>query len=216
MIVAALAITSILQCTSSCGTRLTTADLRLVASATPQRILVGEFVTVRTTWTARREIPAPAADGGWVEVDRGDGFVAHAEAFQGWTCVVEAPHDWRRGRRQVTEHSVGLEERKAPPQLSGLDAANASAALVFDRPGRYRLRFRYDDATSNVIEIEAVAPAGDDARLLDTLRRRPIVLSWYARVEDPLRAEGMALVATYGRHRYLQPFLRQVEGGPLP
>jgi hypothetical protein len=211
MILPALAITSMLQCTGSCAP-LTNADLRLVATVTPQRILVGEFVTVRTTWTALREIPAPATDGGWVEVDRGQGFVAHVEAFEGWLCVVEAPRDWRRGRRLVTEHSIGLEQRTAALELSGLDAVNASAALVFERPGRYRVRFRYDEAVSNAIEIEAVAPAGDDARLLETLRRRPIVLSWYARVEEPVRAEGQALVATFGRHRYLQPFLRQVEG----
>ena len=38
------------------ATPLTNADLRLVATASP-RVLVGEFVTVRTTWTARHRIP---------------------------------------------------------------------------------------------------------------------------------------------------------------
>jgi hypothetical protein len=198
-----LALASVLQA----STPLTNADLRLVATA-PTRVLVGEFVTVRTAWTVLRRIEAPCdpAEQGLVEIDRGHGFVAHIEAHQAIVCVFRAPESMAPGRLIRTEHIVGLESHDAPAHLSGLDAVNASLRFVFDRPGRYRLRARFDQATSNVIEIEAVAPVGAGLALLDALRARPIVLTLFASAEPAITAEGEALVAIYGRHRLLQPF----------
>jgi hypothetical protein len=201
---ASLALMSVLQS----AVALTNADLRLVATA-PSRVLVGEFVTVRTTWTIRRRIEAPCdpTEQGLVEIDRGRGFEPHVEPLQGWQCVFRAPEPMAAGRRIHTEHLVGLESREAPPDLSGLDEINASLAFVFDRPGRYRLRVRYDEATSNVIAVDVAAPTGADAAVLDILRARPIVLSKLGQMDPGVFEEAEALVRRYGRHRYLEPFL---------
>lgn len=209
MILPALAIVSILQCTSSCGTPLTNADVRLVATA-PSRILVGEFVTIRTTWTARHRIKEPV-EYGWIEIDRGAGFQEHVEGLDGWSDSV-SNRELREGRSIVTEHVVGLAGRSAPPQLDGAGRMHAFYALAFDRPGRYRLKVRYDSAESNVMVVEAVAPNGEDARLLETLRLRPAILSAEGPMEAPIRAEGQELVRVYGRHRLLKPFLDWLDG----
>ena len=79
---------------------------------------------------------------------------------------------------------------------------------MFDHPGLYRIRVRYDDAVSNVVEVEAVAPAGRDGELLDALRARPIVLTSWLRSSRYIRDEGAALVRRYGPHRLLRPYLR--------
>jgi hypothetical protein len=204
-----LALVTVLQA----STPLTNADLRLVVAA-PTRVLVGEFVRVRTTWTVLRRIEAPCdpAEQGLVEIDRGGGFVPHFEAQQAIQCVFRAPEPMMPRQRMRTEHVVGLESREPPAGLSGLDEVNASLAFVFDRPGRYRVRARYDEATSNVVEVEAVTPVGAGLALLDALRARPIVLTVFASAEPEIQAEGEALVATYGRHPLLRPF--QPDGDP--
>jgi hypothetical protein len=202
---ASLALMSVLQASAP----LTNADLRLVVTARSS-VFVGEFVTVRTTWTARHRIERPCdpSEQGVVEIDRGRGFEPHVEALQGRQCVFRTPTTLAPGRSLRTEHLVGLESREAPAHLSGLAEVNASLAFVFDRPARYRLRVRYDEATSNIVEVRAAAPSGADAALLDILRGRPIVLTWFAAAEPEIDAEGQALVAVYGRHRFLQPYLR--------
>jgi len=188
-------------------TPLTNADLRLEATATP-RVMVGEFVTVRTTLTARHRIPFMVG-GESVEVDAGRGFEPRGEGGElGVQCVFSAPESYAAGRSTVTEHLIGLEERHSSADLSGLDQINASVGFVFDHPGLYRIRVRYDDAVSNVVEVEAVAPAGRDAELLEALRARPIVLTSLASVEPIIRDEGAALVRRYGPHRLLRPYLR--------
>ena len=108
----------------------------------------------------------------------------------------------------MTEHLIGFERRDTSAEMSGLEQANASVRFVFDHPGRYRVRVRYDDAVSNAVEVEAVAPTGRDAELLDAVRARPIVLTFFAAVEPAIRDEGAALVRRYGPHRLLQPYLR--------
>jgi len=191
-------------------TPLTNADLRLEATARP-RVMVGEFVTVRTTWTARHRIPL-VVGAEWIEVDAGHGFEPRGEGDFYVECGVSAPVSYATGRNTVTKHLIGLEGRDAPAELSGLDHANASVGLLFDRPGRYRIRVRYDDAVSNVVEVEAVAPTGRDAELLNALRARPIVLTSLAAVEPAIRDEGAALVSRYGPHRLLRPYLRATQG----
>lgn len=210
MMVPALAIVSILQCTGSCATTLTNADLRLEATATPRRILVGQFVTIRTTWTARHRIKEPI-EYGWVEIDRGAGFHAHVEDLAGWTCPV-SNRELRDGRSIVTEHVVGLSAREVRPELDGVERMHASVDLAFDRPGLYRLKVRYGAAESNVLVVEAVSPNAEDARLLDALRIRPGILSRYGPVDASIRAEGLDLVRAFGRHRLLKPFLDWMDG----
>ena len=186
---------------------LTNADLRLVASG-PSRVLAGEFVTVRTVWTARlRTIPVTFG-AEWVEVDRGQGYEEHAEGGRPEVCPVSLPYQLRPGRRHVSEHLVGLEHvSDRTPELCCLEALNASVRFVFDRPGRYRVRVRYDDATSNAVEIEAVAPTGADAAVFEALRARPIVLTSMGHADPDVNAEAEALVRAFGPHRLLEPYI---------
>jgi hypothetical protein len=67
-----------------------------------------------------------------------------------------------------------------------------------------------EDATSNVVEVDAVAPSGRDADVLPAVRARPIVLTFFARVEPAIRDEGAALVRRYGSHQLLRPYLRAI------
>jgi hypothetical protein len=207
MVLALIVAASLASALTAERTSLTNADLRLEATARPS-VMVGEFLTVRTTWTARRRIPL-FAGAETIEVDAGRGFEAHDEASDFYLeCGVAMPVSYAEGHGTVTEHLIGLEGRDAAPELLGLDQANASVGFVFDHPGLYRIRVRYDDAVSNVLEVEAVAPAGRDAELLEALRARPIVLTSLASVEPLIRDEGAALVRRYGQHRLLRPYLR--------
>lgn len=199
-----LAVVALLQA----ATPLTDADLRLVAAAKPS-VTVGEFVTVRTTWTARHRVRL-VVGAEWIEVDAGRGFKPHAEADFVETCPISAPVSYAAGRGTVTEHRIGFEGREAPAELSGLEWANASVGFVFGRPGRYRIRVRYEDAVSNVVDVQAVAPTGRDADVLAAVRARPIVLTPLAAVEPAIRDEGAALVRRYGPHRLLWPYLRAI------
>ncbi len=202
-----LALTAVLQAAAP----LTNADLRLVATARPS-VMVGEFVAVRTIWTARRRIPLVVGAES-IEIDAGRGFRPHAEADFGETCPISVPVSYAAGRSTVTKQLVGFEERD-PGELSWLDQANASVGFVFGHPGRYRIRVRYDDALSNVVEVEAVAPTGRDAELLAAVRARPIVLTFFAAAEPAIRDEGAALVRRYGPHPLLQPYLRATRDVP--
>jgi hypothetical protein len=118
----------------------------------------------------------------------------------------------REGRSIVTEHVVGLSARQGAMELDGVERMHASVGLAFDRPGLYRLKVRYDAAESNVLVIEAVAPKGEDARLLEALRTRPAILSRFRPVDEAIRADGLELVRAYGRHRLLKPFLDWLDG----
>jgi hypothetical protein len=204
-----LAVVALLQSSGAYPTEVTNADLRLVATA-PSRILVGDFLAVRTTWTARQRITEPV-EYGLVEIDRGAGFQPHVEGLNGWTCPVSS-RQLRPGQSLVTEHVVGLAARDAPVRLSAVEGMHTSVALAFDRPGLYRVKVRYDAAESNVLVVEVAAPADEGARLLEALRLRPAILSSYGVVDESLRAEGLELVRTYGRHRLLKPFLDRYEG----
>ena len=107
---------------------VTNADLRLVATARP-RVMVGEFLPVRTTWTARARIPL-VIGAEWIEVDAGRGFQPHAEADFIESCPVSAPVSSAAGRSVVTEHLIGFEAREASAALSGLEHANPSIVLT--------------------------------------------------------------------------------------
>jgi hypothetical protein len=206
--VAALIVAALGSGVSADAAPASNADVRLVATARPG-IMVGELLTVRTTWTARRRV-ALVVGAEWIEVDAGRGFEPHAEAGFSETCPVSVPVSYAAGRSTATEHRVGLERREAAAHLSGLEAANASIGFVFSRPGRYRIRVRYEDATSNVVEVEAVAPTGRDADVLAAVRARPIVLTFFAGVEPAIRDEGAALIRRYGSHPLLRPYLRAI------
>jgi hypothetical protein len=176
----------------------------------PTQILAGEFVTLRVEWSARRAPVQVTYGAEWVEVDAGQGFEPHAEAGFSEECPVSAPIRLRSGQPHVSEHRVGLAPKPVPPGLCCLPEANAALRFVFERQGRYRVRLRYDEAASNAIDIQVVAPAGRDALVWDALRPRPIVLTGFARVEPEIRAEAEALVRAHGRHRYLRPFLQEM------
>src|SRR5436190_1259378 len=166
MVLALIVAASLASALNAERTPLTNADLRLETTARPS-VTVGEFLTVRTTWTARHRIPL-VVGGESVEVDAGRGFEPRAEGGElGVQCVFSAPESYAAGRSTVTEHLIGLEERDVPaePDLSGLDRINASVGFVFDHPGRYRVRVRYDDAVSDIVDVDAVAPTGVDADL---------------------------------------------------
>lgn len=181
----------------------TNADLRLVATA-PTRLMAGEFVVVRTTVTARHRVKLCDRDVA-IEIDSGRGFVRHVEAFEPVVCVFGAS-DLAPGRSFVAESTVGLEAVEPPADLAGAASLNASARFAFDRPGLYRIRARHGDAASNVITIEAVAPRGEDARLLAALRDQPAILSGFGLADDALRAEGERLLAAFGPRPHLRPF----------
>lgn len=187
----------------------TNADLRLVATA-PTRLMVGQFLAVRTTVTARHRMKLCDRDVA-IEIDAGHGFVEHVEAFQGWTCVFGA-NDLAPGRSFVAENVVGLEGRVAPPDLVGAASINASVGFVFDRPGLYRIRSRHGDALSNVVVVDVVMPSGMDAALLAALRDQPGILSRIGPSDDALLAEGRRLLAAFGPRPHLQPFVRAIHG----
>jgi len=185
----------------------TNADLRLVATA-PTSLMVGQFLTVRTTVTARHRVTLCDRDVA-IEIDSGHGFVEHVEAFQAVICLFGG-NDLGPGRSFVAENVVGLEALHPPAGLDGAAWFNASARFAFDRPGLYRIRARHGDAVSGEIIVEAVAPRGDDARLLAALRQQPAVLSGFGVADDDLRAEGERLLAAFGPRPHLQPFVRNI------
>jgi hypothetical protein len=184
----------------------TSADLRLEATART-RLTVGEFLAVRTVVTARQRVTLCDRDV-LIDIDAGHGFVAHAEAFEGWSCTTAS--DLAAGRSFVAETWVGLEALEPPSGSADWAAGlHGSARFVFDHPGIYRIRARNGDAVSNVIVVEAVPPAGEDARLLAALRERPAILSVYGAAEDLVRVEGERLLAAFGPRPLLQPFVRR-------
>jgi hypothetical protein len=188
------------------ATGLTTADVRLTATA-KTRVSVGEFLAVRTIVTAKHRVRLCDRAVG-VEVDAGRGFAAHAEAFEGWSCVFGGT-DLAAGRSFVAVGLIGLEALDPPAGLEWPASIHASARFVFDRPGVYRIRTRIDDAVSNVIVVDAVMPTGEDARLLAALRERPAVLGFYGSADDEVRAAGERLLAEFGPRPLLQPFVRR-------
>ncbi|MEO5820137.1 MAG: hypothetical protein ABIT71_06490 [Vicinamibacteraceae bacterium] len=187
----------------------TDADLRLVTTA-PTRLMVGEFLTVRTTVTARHRVKLCDRDVA-IDVDAGHGFVEHVEAFAAVVCMFGGS-DLGPGRSFVVESTVGLEALDPPSDLSGAASINASARFAFDRPGLYRIRARHGDAVSGVIIVEAVAPSGEDARLLAALRQQPGVLSGFGVADDALRSEGRRLLVEFGTRPLLLPFIRHLQG----
>jgi hypothetical protein len=199
----AMALIAVLQAAAP----LTNADLRLAATA-PTGLMVGEFLTVRTTVTARHRVRLCDRDV-TIEIDAGQGFVEHVEAFAPIVCLFGGS-DLGAGRSFVVESTVGLEAHQRPEGLDGLDALNASVRFAFARPGLYRIRARHSDAVSNVITVEAVAPRGEDARLLAALRQQPAILSGLGAADEGLRAEGYRLLAAFGPRAHLLPFVRRV------
>ena len=110
MILALIVTASLASAVTAERTPLTNADLRLEATARPS-VMVGEFLTVRTTLTARHRIPFMAG-GESVEVDAGRGFEPKGEGGElGVQCLFSAPESYAAGRSIVTEHLIGLEER---------------------------------------------------------------------------------------------------------
>lgn len=190
----------------------TNADLRLDATA-PTTLMAGEFLTVRTTVTARHRVKLCERDVA-IEIDSGRGFVQHVEAFQAVVCSFGA-NELAAGRSFVAESTVGLEALAPPAHLDGAASLNASARFAFDRPGLYRIRARHGDAVSNVITVEATAPRGDDARLVAALRRQPAVLSGVGVADDNLRSEGQRLLAEFGARPHLRPFVRLMQGSDI-
>jgi hypothetical protein len=188
---------------------VTNADLRLVATA-PTRLMVGQFLTVRTTVTARYRVNLCDRDVA-IEIDEDHGFVAHVEAFAPVVCMFGGS-DLGPGRSFVVESTVGLEALDPPADLVGAASINASARFVFHRPGLYRVRARHGDAVSGVILVEAVAPRGEDARLLAELRQQPGVLSGLGVADDALRSKGQRLLAEFGPRPHLQPFVKHLQG----
>jgi hypothetical protein len=186
---------------------LTNADLRLVLTAVKPRILVGEFTKVRAEWTALRQISVLAGSE-LVLVDAGTGFVEHAEASRSESTVASVDVPLAVGQRRLTEHTVGLKPVSAPAELSGLDEMNASVGLVFSQPGVYRVKLRYEEAESNVVEIEVTAPPPADETLLSALRSRLAILTPTGSADETLQAEGDALVQAFGAHVYLAPFIQ--------
>jgi hypothetical protein len=186
----------------------TNADLRLVTTA-PTSLMVGQFLTVRTTVTARHRVTLCDRDVA-IEIDAGHGFVEHVEAFQAVICLFGG-NELGPGRSFVTESVVGLEALHPPADLVGAASLNASARFAFDRPGLYRIRARHGDAVSNVITVEALPPSGEDARLLAALRQQPAVLSGFGVADDALRVEGERLLAAFGPRPHLQPFVRAID-----
>jgi hypothetical protein len=186
-------------------TGLTNADVRLTAIA-KTRVSVGEFLPVRTIVTAKHRVRL-CDRGVGVDVDAGRGFAAHAEAFEGWSCVFGGT-DLAAGRSFVADGLIGLESLDPPAGLDWPASIHASARFVFDRPGLYRIRTRIDKALSNVVVVEAVMPTGEDARLLAALRERLAVLGFYGAADDEVRAAGERLLAELGPRPLLQPFVR--------
>jgi hypothetical protein len=188
---------------------LTNADLRLVATA-PPGLMVGEFLAVRTTVTPRHRVQLCDRDV-MIEIDTASGFVEHVEAFAPVVCLFGGT-DLGAGRSVVVESTIGLAARQPPAGLDGIEAINASTRFAFGQAGLYRIRARHSDAVSNVIAVEAVAPRGEDARLLAALRQQPAILSGLGAADDGLRAEGYRLLAAFGPRAHLLPFVRRVPG----
>jgi hypothetical protein len=192
---------------------LTNADLQLSLTAVKARIVVGEFTKVRADWTALRQISVlPGSEE--LLVDDGSGFVEHAEASQSESTVVAVDLPLAVGQRRLTEHAVGLKPLTAPDELSGLDELHASVGLVFAQPGVYRVKLRYEEAESNIVEIEVVAPPAADEALLTALRSHPALLTPAGSADETLQAEGDALVQSYGGHVYLVPFIQRRFSSP--
>ena len=186
---------------------LTNADLQLTLTVVKPRILVGEFTKVRAEWTARRQVSVlPGSE--VVLVDDGTGFVEHAEASRSENTIAGVDLPLAVAQRRLTEHTIGLKPVAALAELSGLDEMHASVGLVFAHPGIYRVKLRYEEAESNVVQIEVVAPSGTDVSLLSLLRSRLALLTPAGSADETLQAEGDALVQTYGAHVYLAPFIR--------
>jgi hypothetical protein len=200
----ALALLSLMQVPAPLGE----ADVRVTLSSVKSPILVGEFTKVRAEWVARRQI-AVMFGAETILVDSGSGWVEHAEASLPEGTTLSLPTPMAEGDRRITESVLGLVPREAPPESIGLERLNGSVGFLFDRPGTYRVKLRYEDVESNEVVIQVVAPTGTNEDLFTALSASPGVLASYGGADDDLVAQGDALFGTYGAHVYLMPFIRQ-------
>lgn len=200
----ALAIFAVLQVPPPLGD----ADVRVTLSAVKSPIRVGEFTKVRAEWLARRQVSV-LFGAETILVDSGNGFVEHAEASLPERTTSALPTVLAEGDRLVTESVLGLTPRDAPDESIGLERLNGSVRLLFDHPGTYRVKLRYEDVESNEVVIEVVAPTAGDSALLSALSTAPAILSPYGGADGELVEQGESLLNTYGGHVYLIPFIRQ-------
>jgi len=200
----ALALVSLLQVAAAPGP----ADLRVRLSAVKTPILIGEFTKVRAEWIARRPI-AVLVGAETILVDAGRGWIEHAEASLPEETTVSLPTPIAAGTRYVTESVLGLVPRVAPADSIGLEALHGSVAFLFDHPGTYRVKLRYEGVESNAVAIRVVAPEGVDAVLFRTLAGWPGLCASYGGADEELVAQGDALVDAYGAHVYLVPYIHR-------
>ena len=179
-------------------------DAQLRITAIKSRVLVGEFTKIKTEWLARRGIVA-AFGAEQVQIDDGTGFREHLEGSGDGEVPGECA-ELPAGSRRLLEHTIGL--RSIPERL------NQPVALVFDKPGTYRVKLTYDNVESNVIVIEAVTPSGRDAELFEAIQGDPLLLSRFVMTASPSRwARLTELVEKYGGHPYLVPMIGYVYHG---
>lgn len=74
---------------------------------------------------------------------------------------------------------------------------------------------QYEQAESNIVEVDAVAPSGSDAALLESIRGQLAILSSLASADETVHAQWRRLVDLHGAHVYLMPAIRYLFSGEV-
>lgn len=193
---------------------ITNSDVKLELTAAKTNVLVGEFTKVRLKWTALKQVDVLFGSE-VVLLDKGSGFRAHAEADFVEDATVALPVTLDPGNIDFTEHRLGLEETDATSDLPGFAGVAASVRFVFGRPGRYRVKARCEQAESNEVSIDVMAPSGVDAEIFREVQQQPLILTTLVGDED-LSSRARNLIGRYDAHPYLAPAILQLVHGQRP
>jgi hypothetical protein len=185
---------------------VTNQDLRIEIEAAKSPIQVGEMTKVRARWTVLRPLKL-LVGAEQLLIDKGAGFKPHAEASEVEGTVVSVPILFSTGDPIVTDYRLGLEDRPFGPSMTlGATGLSETVGLLFDRPGLYRMKVVYGDATSNVLDISVVKPESEvDIAAYDSVRREPALLSWYVGADEELHARAVAVLEEQGFSPHLAP-----------
>jgi hypothetical protein len=149
--------------------------------ATDARILLGQPTKVTVTWLTRRPVevmPVSLA----ILVDDGEGFREHRETRFSAASTLYLPMTLEPDTPLQTAHVIGV----TGGRFSTSDGLLREARLVFGRPGRYRIKARYESVESNTATVNVAKPFGKDAELFEKhIRLHPGLLTEWSVLDDP-------------------------------
>lgn len=175
--------------------------LELRLEATKKQILVGERLKLLLTYRARSPIALALHDDA-VYIDAGSGYRLFwdIEEKRGGTLFEVTPHPAGWQFAEILQVGLSQNDKKSDAyfQETGMRLRPAPIEFAFPSPGRYRIKVVYKTLESNVVEIEARAPAGSDLELFTRyLQPKPHLMTFQGLLED---------LGVEGAHKLLQSY----------